>query len=67
MTLGYNRNCQQFPNILGHCDAFLATQYKKQQEVQVCLNRPQEQKNQTADNLENIQYSILRRALKDFI
>ena len=47
---------------------FLATQYKKiLQEAQVCLNRPQEQKNQTADNLVNIQYSILRRTLKDFI
>ena len=23
-TLGYNRNCQQFPRILGHCDAFFS-------------------------------------------
>ena len=51
MTLGYNRNCQQFPHILGHCGAFLATQYKKiLQEEQVCLNRTQEHKNQTVDN-----------------
>ena len=24
MTLGYNRNCQQFPRILGHYDAFFS-------------------------------------------
>ena len=47
---------------------FLATKYKKNLlEAQVCLNRQQEQNNQTADNLVNIQYFILRRASKDFI
>ena len=24
MTFGYNRNCQQFPHILGHCDKFFS-------------------------------------------
>ena len=44
---------------------FSATQYEKKilQEAQVCLNRTQEHKTQTADNT----ISILRRALEDFI
>ena len=29
MTLGCNRNCQQFPHILGLCNVFVATQYEK--------------------------------------
>ena len=52
MTLGYNRNCQQFPRILGHCDGFSVIQYEKKilQEAQVCLHRTQEHITQTADN-----------------
>ena len=53
MTLGCNRNHRQFPRILGYCNAKMncepLSMNKILQETQVCLNRTQEHKHQTAN------------------